>query len=72
MVSYNTFQLIQNANSVITINSSVGLEALILEKNVKFLSKTFFDKLTNEFLVNYIINYLIDIDFFSLKMCQHN
>ena len=61
----DTFNLILNAEEVVTINSSVGLEALILEKKVTFLGKSFYSKLTPELLRNYILSYLVNIDYFS-------
>lgn len=61
----NTFELIENAEIVITINSTVGLEALILEKPVIFLGDTFYSKLNEGRLRKYILNYLVNIDYFS-------
>ena len=61
----NTFELIENAEVVITINSTVGLEALILEKTVIFLGETFYSKLSEERLKKYILKYLYNIEYFS-------
>jgi len=61
----NTFNLILDAEEVVTINSSVGLEALILDKKVTFLGKSFYSELTLELLRNYILSYLVNIDYFS-------
>jgi len=61
----NSFELINNAKEIVTINSSVGLEGIILDKKVTFLGKSFFPKLNENNLKNYILSYLIDIDYFS-------
>ena len=61
----NTFKLIEGSEIVITINSTVGLEGLILEKPVKFLGYSFYSKLDRNRLKNYIVSYLKDIDYFS-------
>jgi len=61
----NSFELINNAKEIVTINSSVGLEGIILNKKVTFLGKSFFPKLNENNLKNYILSYLIDIDYFS-------
>ena len=63
----NTFSLISNAYEVVTINSSVGLDSLILNKKVTFLGRSFYGKLEPELLKNYILSYLINIDYFSDK-----
>ncbi len=61
----NTFELIQNARIVITINSTVGLEALILNKYVIFLGDTFYKNFDQERLKKYLLKYLINIEYFS-------
>lgn len=66
----NTYDLIKKASAVVTINSTTGLEALILEKPTKFLGKSFYSHLTQETLKNYIINYLINIDFFAIEAAK--
>lgn len=65
IVNDNTFSIIPYAAEVITINSTVGLEAKILEKKTKVLGKAFFKDFTQEDLKRYIIGYLINIDFFD-------
>ncbi|MEI8390612.1 MAG: hypothetical protein WCG23_12115 [bacterium] len=64
-VKHNTFQLISNSDEVITINSTVGLEAKILDKPVTFLGRSFFAKMNNNMLKKYIMGYLIDADYFN-------
>ncbi len=61
----NTMKLIKYSNYVITINSTVGLEALILDKPVKFLGYSFYSKFDKNRLVNYITSYLKEVDYFS-------
>ena len=62
--NHNTFSLISNAETIVTINSTVGLEALILNKDVVFLGETFYSNLTHDLLKNYICSYLINGEFF--------
>lgn len=65
VTNYNTVELIQNARTVITINSTVGLEALILNKSVIFLGDTFYKNFDQERLKKYVLKYLINIEYFS-------
>ena len=67
LVKDNTFDVIANAAQVITINSTVGLEAMILGRPVKFLGRSFYKDLDKERLKNYIMGYLLDLDIFSEK-----
>ena len=48
----NTMNLIKYSNYVITINSTVGLEALILDKPVKFLGYSFYSKFNKNRVIN--------------------
>jgi len=64
IVESNAFDLIRSAELVVTINSSAGLEALILEKEVIFLGKTFYFSFNKSRLRKYLMNYLLDVDFF--------
>ena len=61
----NSFDLVNNAKEIVTINSSVGLDGLILDKKVSFLGQSFYSKLYREYLKNYFLNFLINIDFFG-------
>lgn len=67
ITNYNTMKLIENSELVITINSTVGLEAIIAKKAVKFLGYSFYDKLTERRLINYVMTYLKNVDYFSNK-----
>ena len=60
-----TFSLIRGASKVITINSTVGLEAKILGREVSFLGKTLFDSLNQVTAKIYAFYHLIDVDYFS-------
>jgi len=61
-ISYeNTTKLVLQADELVTINSTVGLEGLIFNKKVIFLGKSFYAKLTHEYLKNYILSYLIGV-----------
>lgn len=61
----NTFHLIRDASEVIVINSTVGLESIIFEKKVTFLGDSIYKKMTNELAKNYIMEYLLHIDYFN-------
>lgn len=61
----NTMKLIENSELVITINSTVGLEALIMGKKVEFLGYSFYSKFNNNRLINYVMSYLNNIDYFG-------
>lgn len=65
IVDNNTFEVIANAQKVITINSTVALEAMILDKPVEILGRSFYKFFNKERTKNYILGYLEDIDFFS-------
>lgn len=68
----NTMKLINYSNYVITINSTVGLEALILKKEVRFLGGSFYSKFNEIRLVNYIISYLKNVDYFGDDVIDFN
>lgn len=66
LVDGNTLDLVQRAVSVVTINSTVGLEAVLLDKHVDFLGRTFYSYFSNRnYLAQYVMGYLADIDYFS-------
>lgn len=66
-VNLNTFELINNAKKVITINSTVGIEAMILEKEVIVLGRSYYKNFSQNDLKKYIMSYLIEIDYFSTE-----
>lgn len=62
----NTFQLIKKSKSVVTINSTVGLESLLMGKEVRFLAGGILPSLDYPLrLAQYVFGYLIDIDYFG-------
>ncbi len=61
----NTFKLIENAEYVITINSTVGLEAMICGKKVIILGNAIYSGFNETRLRNYIMEFLIDVEYFS-------
>jgi capsular polysaccharide export protein len=61
-----TVKLIERAEAVVTINSTVGLEAILTGKPVEFLGRTFYHHLSDRTrLASYVMSYLFDIDYFS-------
>lgn len=71
IVNLNTFQLIKYSKIVITINSTVGLEAMIMGRKVLFLGDSFYEKFNAEYLRKYILRYLINIDYFSTNKIKN-
>ncbi len=65
IVNNPTTQIVEYSQEIITINSTVGLEGLIAEKKVTFLGNSFYRQFNSERLRNYVLGYLIDIDYFS-------
>ncbi|MEW6062649.1 MAG: hypothetical protein AB1600_11985 [Bacteroidota bacterium] len=65
VVTIPTFQLVERCREIITINSTVGLEGLIAQKKVSFLGNSFYSFFNEERLRNYLLGYLIDIDYFA-------
>ncbi len=59
--------LIENAEEVVVINSTIGLEALILEKKVTILGRAFYKNFDIQRIKSYICHYLVDIDYFDRK-----
>jgi len=68
----NIFNLMNNAEFVITINSTAGLEAMILGKKVIVLGQTFYKKFNQKRLRQYINDYLVNIDYFSNCNIEYN
>lgn len=61
----STINLIEKASKVVCINSTVGLEAILLGKDVEFLGHTFFARMTKAMALAYVTEFLVDIDYFS-------
>lgn len=65
LVSCNTIDLVKNADLIVVNNSTVGLEALIMDKKIKILGRTFYRHFDRKRLISYIQNYLVDCDYFA-------
>ncbi|QLC74727.1 capsular biosynthesis protein [Pseudomonas sp. LPB0260] len=64
----NTIDLLKRSRFVITINSTVGLEALIYGKAVIILGKCFYQNFDASRIKKYIHHYLVDnIDYFGRR-----
>lgn len=61
----STYTLINNSSEVLTINSTVGMEAKLLNKNVTFFGDSFFENMKRETILKYISGYLLSIDYFK-------
>ena len=62
----NTIDLIKKSEEVATINSTVGLEAMIFGKKVHVYGESFYANFNKEYLKKYIHFYLVDgVDYFS-------
>jgi Capsule polysaccharide export protein len=66
VVSLPTVQLIKHAALIVTINSTVGLEALMYGKPVKALGRAFYERFDQTRLLKYIHSFLVDgVDYFG-------
>lgn len=65
LVGGNTFDLLQHCSRVITLNSTVGLEAMLIGKPVEVLGRAHYAGFNESDLARYLQQYLLDIDFFS-------
>ncbi len=65
IVGNDTKDLIVNAKKVVVINSTVGLESLLYEKNLEVYGRAFYSNFNRHRLIAYIQKYLINIDYFD-------
>ncbi|ABB06440.1 capsular polysaccharide biosynthesis protein [Burkholderia lata] len=66
IVTSPTTDLLKHAYAVVTINSTVGLEAMLYGKRVVSLGRCFYKEFDRERLLKYIHSFLIDgIDYFG-------
>lgn len=65
LVAGNTFQMISASAGVITINSTVGLEARLLGKPVTCLGRSMYKHLDDGRLAKLIMSYFLEIDYFN-------
>jgi capsular polysaccharide export protein len=63
-----TMKILEHASEVVTLNSTVGLEAMIIGKKVTFLGKTFYSFLNEKSIMKYIMGYLVDVEYFSSEV----
>lgn len=63
----NIFSLMDRAALVITINSTAGLESMILGTEVICLGRCFYHDFDQRRLRQYVMNFLVDIDYFDDK-----
>lgn len=63
----NTFELLENAFKVITINSTVGIEAMILDCKLDIIGRAFYQNFKNDDLQRYIMGYLVNVDFWGTQ-----
>lgn len=62
----NTNELVRKASFIVSINSTVGLEAMILEKEVIVLGRALYSSFDQERLRKYIHSFLVGgVDYFS-------
>ena len=66
IVTSPTTELLRHAYAVVTINSTVGLEAMLYGKRVVSLGRCFYKEFDRERLLKYIHSFLVDgIDYFG-------
>lgn len=65
LVNLNTFDLIKGAIEVWTINSTVGLESMIVGRGVTFEGNSIYRSMSGTRLAAYIMKYLVKIEYFS-------
>ncbi len=65
IVGNPTNDLIESASHIVVINSTVGLESLLLKKEVTVLGRALYSHLDKDRLMRYVHSYLINFDYFS-------
>ncbi len=65
IVNNDLFQLLQCCRRIITLNSTAGLEAMLVGKPVEILSDAHYANFSEADLAFYIQRFLLDIDFFT-------
>lgn len=69
IVNNSTLELLKKAHRVVSINSTVGLEAILLGKKVDFLGRSQYKDMSFSRAWTYVMRYLVDIDPFSDDAC---
>jgi capsular polysaccharide export protein len=65
LVGNNTVDLINKAQKVIVINSTVGMEALLLNKEVSILGRALYRDWDYQRLSKFIMGFLVNIEYFE-------
>ena len=65
LTGINTMKLITSSEAVVTINSTVGLEAKIAGKKVHTLGRAYYATFDDTALARYVQDYLVPVDYFS-------
>ena len=65
LTSLNTTELIRGAMGVVTINSTVGLEAMLYGKEVKILGRSIYSGFSDNQARAYVLRYLVDFNPFG-------
>lgn len=63
----NTFQLILHAECIFTINSTVGLETMILGRPLVVVGRALYENFKKEDIKRYITGYLVSVDYWGKK-----
>jgi len=71
-VDVNTFQLINYCSLTVTINSTVGMEAMLLKKPITVFGRAIYERFEWYDLMLYIGYYLLAIDFFCDETITEN
>lgn len=66
IVNSNTTELIKGASSIVTINSTVGLESLMYGKKVHVLGRAIYSSFCYERTKKYIHRYLVNFDYYGV------
>lgn len=65
VVEENTFRLLEKADAVVTINSTVAIEAMFFGKEVIFLGESIYSRFNQRRLAAYIMCYLLNENYFA-------
>lgn len=72
LVNDNIFNLLKNAQKVVVNNSTVGIEALILEKEIIILGNAYYKNFDFKRTVSFIQNYLSNIKYPNFEITKEN
>ncbi len=72
IVNNNTIELIKNSQKVYTINSTVGLESMILNKDTTVLGRAIYSNFDDKRLKQYIHSYLMDFNYFGCNVLNQS